>query len=140
MGVLIGLYLLWRREWRWLITLALVLPGGRLTNVLLKQVFQRDRPTLNGVVSLLTDYSFPSGHVTAATLLYGFLAAFLMSKLPSLSHRLSVVICACVRVCLVGLSLVYLGVHYFSVVVAAASGSIAWLVMWLIVLGSFRRG
>ena len=69
MAILLGVYLLWRREWQWLFTIALVLPGGMLMNVLLKQVFQRNRPKLNGAVSLLTDYSFPSGHVTAATLL-----------------------------------------------------------------------
>ena len=112
---------------------------GMLMNLLSKQVFQRDRPRLSGAVSLLTDYSFPSGHVTAATLLYGLLAAFLVSKLSSLKCRFIVVLCACLLVSLVGVSRVYLGVHHVSDVVAAAAGSTAWLLIWSIVISRFLR-
>ena len=139
LGLLFGLYLLWRRNWYWLLTLALVLPGGMLPNLLLKQIFRRDRPILEEPLLSLLTYSFPSGHVTAATLFYGVLSAFLASRLPTWRRRLPPLLGACLLVILVGITRIYLGVHYFSDVVAAAAWSIAWLVIWLVAVDAMRH-
>lgn len=50
-----------------------------LLNWLLKLAFRRSRPTLGDYVHALQSYSFPSGHTAAATLLYGLIAAYLVS-------------------------------------------------------------
>lgn len=139
MGLLFGLYLAWRRNWYWLFTLAIVLPGGMLLNLLLKQIFRRDRPSMDDPLLSLVSYSFPSGHVTGATLFYGVLAAFIASGLPTWRRQLPVVVATGSLVILVGVTRVYLGVHYFSDVVAAAAWSTAWLVMWLIAVDAMRR-
>jgi membrane-associated phospholipid phosphatase len=68
LGLAFALFLAWRQDWYWLLTLVLVLPGGMLLNLLLKQVFQRGRPILDEPLLALASYSFPSGHVTGATL------------------------------------------------------------------------
>ena len=74
--MLLTLYLLWRRDWRWVTTVICAVPGGMLLDALLKVAFHRARPTLSSLAALLHTYSFPSGHVMAATLLYGVSAAY----------------------------------------------------------------
>jgi membrane-associated phospholipid phosphatase len=71
MGLAFALYPLWRKAWAWLLSLLLVLPVAMLMNVLLKQIFHRQRPLFDEPLLTLASYSFPSGHVAAATLLYG---------------------------------------------------------------------
>ena len=139
LGLLFGFYLLWRRNWYWLLTLAIALPGGMLLNVLLKLIFRRDRPSYDDPLLSLITYSFPSGHVTGATLFYGVLAAFLASGITSWRRQMYVVIGAALVVILVGFTRIYLGVHYFSDVVAAAAWSTAWIVMWLVAIDAMRR-
>src|SRR2546427_7108515 len=75
-ALLVALLLLWRRQWYWLLTLVLAVPGGMLLNLLLKSAFHRHRPSFNDPILTLTSYSFPSGHTMAATVFYGVLATF----------------------------------------------------------------
>ena len=138
MGLVFGLYLAWRRNWYWLLTLVIVLPGGILMNSLLKQIFRRDRPNLDDTLLYLVNYSFPSGHVTGAALFYGVLAAFMASGMPTWRRQMHIVVAPVLMVVLVGITRVYLGVHYFSDVVAAAAWSTAWLVMWLVAVDAMR--
>lgn len=139
LGLMFGLYLLWRRSWYWLLTLAIVLPGGMLLNLLLKQIFRRDRPSLDDPLLSLATYGFPSGHVRGATLFYGVLAAYLASGLSTWRRRLHIFLGAGFLVIVAGITRIYLGVHYFSDVVAAAAWSIAWLVMWLVAVDAMCR-
>lgn len=138
-GVAFAFYLLWRRDWYWLLTLLLVLPGGMLLNLLLKQIFQRGRPALDEPLLALASYSFPSGHVTGATLLYGMLAAFLATQKPEVGRGAALYATAFLIVLLVAITRVYLGAHYFSDVVAAAAWGTAWLVLCLVLVGELRR-
>jgi hypothetical protein len=71
--VLSALALVIRRRWYWLLDLGLVVPGGLLLNALLKDVFDRARPSFEHTLVHLTTYSFPSGHTVGATLFYGLL-------------------------------------------------------------------
>lgn len=138
-GLAFAIFLAWRRYWYWLLTLVLVLPGGMVFNLLLKQVFQRGRPILDEPLLGLASYSFPSGHVTAATLLYGVLAAFLATRTPHMGTRVALYTTACFMVILVATTRVYLGAHYFSDVVAAAAWSTAWVVLCVVLVAAQRR-
>ncbi len=139
MGLALALYLTWRRDWYWLFTLAVVLPGGMLLNVILKQIFRRDRPSFGDPLLTLLTYSFPSGHVAGSTLFYGVLATFLASRFKTGFKRIFIFGGACLLVIAVGVTRIYLGVHYLSDVVAAAAWSTAWLVMWLLAIDLFER-
>lgn len=139
LGLAFALYLAWRRKGRWLLTLALVLPGGMLMNLLLKQIFRRGRPLFDEPLLSLASYSFPSGHVTGATLFYGLLAAFLAAQTPRLGRRLGLFAGAFFVVVLVGTSRIYLGAHYFSDVVAAAAWGTAWIVLCGVAVDAWRR-
>ncbi len=70
---------------------------------------------------------------------YGVLAALLASRLSTWRARAPIVIAACVMVILVGITRIYLGVHYFSDVVAAAAWGTAWLALCLIAMDALRR-
>lgn len=118
-----------RREWFWLLTLAIAVPGGMLFNVALKYAFHRTRPSFDDPLLSLATYSFPSGHTAGAMLFYGVLAAFLVSRIKGWRLRVWCVFGAALMVALVGFSRIYLGVHYLSDVLAAALASVAWLAL-----------
>ena len=81
--LLLLLYLLWQRHWHWVVTIICTVPGGMLLNTLIKLVFHRARPTLSDLTATLHTYSFPSGHVMAATLIYGVVAAYLAARITA---------------------------------------------------------
>lgn len=133
-ALLIGLFLLWRRELRWLTTLVVTVGGGSLMNFALKHAIHRARPSGEGVGLVFHTFSFPSGHVSGATLIYGFIAAYVVAHVRSTRVRLLAVGAALVMVLLVALSRMYVGAHFLSDVLAAFTESVAWLSLCLMVL------
>ena len=133
-----ALVLLAMRRWLWLLTLVLVVPGGWLLDPLLKVAYRRARPTFEIPLLVLTDYGFPSGHTMMATLLYGFLAVFLVTIVRSWRWRGIVVGVAGAVVILVGFSRIYLGAHYLSDVLAAIAAGVAWLALCLNAAATLR--
>ena len=130
-SVIFGLVLARLREWYWLLTLALAVGGGMALNVLLKFSYERARPHFDDPWVTLSTYSFPSGHTAGATLFYGVLAAFLVSRFYDWPRRSACVTGAVIAIVLVASSRVYLGAHYLSDVIAAACSSTVWLVLCL---------
>ncbi len=123
--------LIWKRYWYWLLNLILVVPGGMLINVLMKQAFHRARPLFEESLVSLTSYSFPSGHTVSSTVFYGMLAALIISKTASWSLRVWTVLSAFAIVSLVAFSRMYLGAHYLSDVLAALAEGLTWLALCL---------
>jgi len=122
---------LWRmRERYWILTLVAAVAGGMVLNGVLKLAYERARPGGDVLVHLST-FSFPSGHTAAATTFYGVLAAFLVSRYGEPWKRTAFVLAAVLAVATVAFSRIYLGAHYPSDVVAAASSATAWLVVCL---------
>lgn len=136
--VLFGLYLVWRRQPYWLAAMVLSVFGGMGVNKLLKFLVHRARPHFNDPILSLTSYSFPSGHTMMATVLYGVLAAFLVSKTPRWSWRVLIVAVAGCLILSVAFSRVYLGAHYLSDVLAALAEGLAWLSLCLTAFYSIR--
>jgi undecaprenyl-diphosphatase len=91
-------------------------------NTWLKGLFERDRPAAEGWLAQVDGFSFPSGHSMVSILFYGLLAYLLwvnvrqMWKAAWLVPVVAVVIVGCI-----GLSRIYLGVHYPSDVLAGYS-------------------
>lgn len=131
--------LAWQRNWYWLLCVGLVVPGGLVLNSLLKQVYQRARPSFDDPLVTLTTFSFPSGHTAGAVLFYGMSAAVVISRLKSRGARAACILVAVLLVALVGFSRMYLGVHYLSDVVAAVCASLAWLAFCLIAVHALSR-
>jgi membrane-associated phospholipid phosphatase len=136
---LFGAVLARLREWYWLLTLALAMGGGMAFNSLIKEVFARVRPYFDDPWVTLSSYSFPSGHAAGATLFYGVLAAFLVSRFSDPLSRAACLAGAAFAVVLVAFSRMYLGAHYFSDVAAAACSSLVWLVLSLAAVHALVR-
>jgi len=134
-----SVFLAWRRSWYRLLALALTVPGGTMINGLLKHAFHRARPAWEDPILVLTSYSFPSGHVMGATLLYGILTAFLVRAIGEWRWRVLTVLTMGLLIMLIGFSRIYLGVHYLSDVLAAIAAGIAWLSLCLTAVETLRR-
>ena len=136
---MLGIYFYMRKAPYWLLALLVSVPGGMVLNVALKHIFQRARPSLDNPLLTLTTYSFPSGHTVAATLFYGLLAAYLVCLPGKWKYRFLIVLGACVAAGLVGLSRMYLGVHYLSDVMAAIAVGCGWLAICITGVSTLRR-
>jgi len=126
--------------WRWLkhcpkeAFLILVAVGGSAAlNIGLKLYFHRQRPDVPWALSQEHGFSFPSGHSAAAITLYGILAYLAMQQFRSGVARAAIVMAAAVLILGIGVSRVYLGVHYPSDV---ASGYLAGLIWLSAIVGS----
>lgn len=134
-----AMFFVWRREWYRVLTLALAMGGGSLLNLVLKQLFHRDRPVFEHPIITLTSYSFPSGHAMGATLFYGLAAIFLVTQLVSWRVRVLVFLGAFFLILLIGLTRIYLGVHYLSDVIGAIAAGLAWLAFCVTAVDTLRR-
>lgn len=99
------------------LVLALVMAGAIVLENALKYAFHRSRP-----VSLLMtapeSYSFPSGHAIFSVCFYVATAAFCTSKFTGCAGRAGLWTCVIMLVIAIGLSRIYLGIHYPSDVIA----------------------
>jgi undecaprenyl-diphosphatase len=136
--VLLGSYLLWKRQRGWLICMLLVIPGGMAINTLAKHLIERPRPLFDDPIVTLATFSFPSGHVAASTLFYGVVATWLSSRTHGLHKQLPIAAAALLVITLVAASRMYLGAHFLSDVLAAFFECVAWL--GVCVLGMWTIG
>lgn len=79
-------------------------------DVLLKRVFARERPHLFDKLAIPTDYSFPSGHSMSAVGVWGVIAAVLVLLYPR--YKVAIIAVAVPMILSIGLSRIYLGVHW----------------------------
>ncbi len=120
----------WRERTGVVVLLASV-SGGAWINHALKHGFQRPRPGLEQAVAAVTDFSFPSGHVANATLLYGTLAALIALRTASRPVCLAAGAAAVLMVVCIAWSRVALGAHHFSDAVAGVLVGMAWMTVCL---------
>ncbi|HUM11499.1 MAG TPA: phosphatase PAP2 family protein [Myxococcaceae bacterium] len=114
------------RLWRHLLLVLGAAGGGVVLMVLLKRAFERPRPTVVPPLMLETSPSFPSGHAMMSAVVYLTLGILLAQLCPRWRERIYVVTVAGVLVLLVGLTRLYLGVHYPSDVLGGWSVGLAW--------------
>lgn len=106
--------------------------GGTALNDLLKYVFARPRPDLVLPATQVFTSSFPSGHAAVSAVVYLTLGALLARDAPSVAGKIYVMAVAILIVFLVGVSRVFLGVHYPTDVLAGWCIGSAWaLTCWL---------
>lgn len=101
--------------------------GSAMTVYILKHVFHRARP-LAEALYLETSSSFPSGHATMAMALYGFIL-YTVWKHDKHYLKNSFVFFLAILIILIGLSRLYLGVHYLSDVLVGYVIGFIWLLL-----------
>lgn len=134
------LALWWRRRGAEALLLGIVVGAGALISTFVKRVTERPRPdAANAIIEVPASFSFPSGHSMASLLYFGVLAylALRRTSWPSWAKALSVGACIAAAVT-IGLSRVYLGVHWPSDVLASWLLGGAWLAVALGVFESLQ--
>ncbi|MDQ3224610.1 MAG: phosphatase PAP2 family protein [Gemmatimonadota bacterium] len=126
-GVAVALAFLVKGWRRGAFLVIVTLAGAGLLNGLLKLSFARVRPEPFFDYPLPGSPSFPSGHALYAASVFGGLAALFSARLASHLLRVLVWSAALLLVGLIGLSRVYLGVHYPSDVLAGFAVGVIWV-------------
>jgi undecaprenyl-diphosphatase len=107
--------------------LLLAAGGTKLLTEALKWSVGRDRPTFPDPLATESSSSFPSSHASMSLAVYGSLAVIVARRLEPTWQRAAVLGGTAVLVALIGLSRLYLGVHYLSDVVAGYALALAWM-------------
>lgn len=124
--LLVGIWCWRKQHWSTLKAFAVVAIGGTLLNLLMKQVFTRDRPDIASLVQgNPRTSSFPSGHAMMSLIVYGFIAYLLATRYSR--WRWLIIGVLLVLVLGIGLSRVYLGIHWATDVVAGYTAGLTWL-------------
>lgn len=126
-------FLLLQGLYRNALVVVLTAVSGELVNAILKQAFERPRPTIVPHLREVLSASFPSGHAMESAIIYLTLGAMLMRIAE---RRLTKIYClgvAAMATFLVGVSRVYLGVHYPTDVVGGWIVGLFWASLcWMV--------
>lgn len=115
--------------------------GGLALSMGLKQLYHRERPAIVPHLSAVYTHSFPSGHSMLSAAVYLTLGALLARTVKDRATRLYCVIVAVLLTGLVGVSRVYMGVHYPTDVLAGWAAGGSWAVLcWVVAAYLQERG
>lgn len=101
-----------------------------ILNNLLKIIFLRPRPNVNNLI-LESGYSFPSGHSSTGMAFYGYLIYLIYKYVNNKKIKISLIIFLSLVIVAIGLSRIYLGVHYASDVLGGFLLAIVYLIIFI---------
>ena len=101
-----------------------------ILNQALKAILQRPRPTEFRIVEE-TGYSFPSGHSMASMAFYGYLIYLIYKHIENKYLKWVLIALLSILICTIGVSRIYLGVHYTSDVLGGFLISISYLIIYI---------
>ena len=104
-----------------------------LLNQLLKYVLQRPRPTEYRIINE-SGYSFPSGHSMVSMAFYGYLIYLIYRYVKNKYAKWISIILLSILIGTIGVSRIYLGVHYTSDVLAGFLIAISYLIAYITIL------
>lgn len=108
--------------------------SGTVVSQLLKIVYDRPRPDIVDHLVATHTASFPSGHATMSAVVYLTLATMIVRLVDDVAVRIYVILMAVLLTFMVGMSRIYLGVHWPSDVIAGWALGTAWACLsWLAV-------
>ncbi len=107
-----------------------------ILNQLLKRILQRPRPTEFRIVEE-SGYSFPSGHSMVSMAFYGYLIYLIYKYIENKYIKWISIIMLSILICSIGISRIYLGVHYTSDVLGGFLISISYLIIYISVVNKF---
>jgi hypothetical protein len=116
----------YRRRWPQFLLTGIATAGAGLIVVVLKAVVGRQRPPVVDRLVTETNQSYPSGHTLGSTVVVGVLTALVIFAVRRRAVKIAVGATAAVFVLLVGLSRLYLGVHWPTDVLAGWALGALW--------------
>lgn len=112
------------------ISLVIILLGVTIINNLIKVIVARPRPDINRLVRE-TGYSFPSGHSITSMVFYGYLVYLIYKYIDNKKIKIPLMIFLIILIPIIGLSRIYLGVHYTSDVLCGFLLGIVYLILFI---------
>ena len=107
-----------------------------ILNQLLKRILQRPRPTEYRIIEE-TGYSFPSGHSMVSMAFYGYLIYLIYKYVKNKYIKWISIVLLSILICSIGVSRIYLGVHYTSDVLGGFFISISYLIIYISAVNKF---
>lgn len=135
-GIVLHLLMTGSRRTGLLIAISVI--GGSIISMTLKALFDRPRPDFTGAVDVFTS-SFPSGHATTSAVVYLTIGVLLAQRARTWPARILYLFGAVVLVAAIGMSRIYLGVHFPTDVLAGWSLGAAWALICLAIGHALRR-
>ncbi|MCE7797189.1 phosphatase PAP2 family protein [Sphingobium sufflavum] len=132
-------YLVAARKLRIALFMTAAIAGGAMVSTLLKTLFARPRPDLVDHLVEVTSSSFPSGHAMNSAIIYLTLGALLARAQRDRRVRIYILSAAMALTLLIGLSRVYLGVHWPSDVMAGWCVGASWAALSSLVARGLQR-
>ena len=111
------------------ISISINLGLAALTNFLLKQILQRPRPIGHRIINE-SGYSLPSGHSMVSMAFYGFLIYLVYKRIENKHLKSFLIALLLVLIINIGISRIYLGVHYTTDVIAGFLVAISYLIIY----------
>ena len=103
-----------------------------ILNQIFKFILQRPRPTENRIINE-NGYSFPSGHSMISMAFYGFLIYLIYKYVKNKKLKYISITLISILIIFIGISRIYLGVHYTSDVLAGFLFSISYLIIFILI-------
>ncbi|MAT16292.1 MAG: phosphoesterase [Planctomyces sp.] len=121
--------------------LLIAITTGFLLSLGLKWIFQRPRPDVVPHLAIVDSTSFPSGHSMMSAVVFLTLGTLLAAALTRRRLRIFILANALFLTLVIGMSRVYLGVHYPTDVLAGWTAGLVWAIFcWLIARALQRKG
>ncbi len=140
LSALLGSLLVFKR-WKYVAQITVVLALSAVSNLILKRFIDRARPGIEHLVSV-ESLSYPSGHAMSAMAFYGFVIYLFYRFKMNLLLKAMIILLLFILVLSIGISRIYLGVHYPSDVAGGFIAGFIWVVFCVLMfdlIEIFRR-
>lgn len=137
-NILLLIYFLYKKRKWFAIRIASLALSSLLLELILKSVFQRERPPVP-VIEKVSGFSFPSGHALIGVVFYGLLMYVIWKDVKQKWLRLVLTFLIIALILIISFSRVYLRVHYASDVIAGLCVGFIWLVFSLKLISNIEK-
>jgi undecaprenyl-diphosphatase len=126
-------YLIMKKQYSMLFLVLAAVIGGALIDLELKEIFSRIRPQIVPSLIMERSYGFPSGHSMMSAVIYLSLASLIARLQKRWREKIYIIAVAVLLSFMIGISRIYLGVHYPTDVFGGWSLGLAWAALcWLV--------
>jgi undecaprenyl-diphosphatase len=125
------------KSWKYVIQISLVMALALSSNLILKKIINRTRPEAEHLVAVET-LSYPSGHAMTAMAFYGFLIYLISQFRISKILKFPIIILLILLILSIGISRIYLGVHFPSDIAGGYIAGLIWVVFCVMIFNLMK--
>lgn len=132
LSIVLLIFFISEHKWRYSTLLITSVMGGKMLEVLVKYIIGRDRPLDYLIVA--DGFSFPSGHATISIIFFSLLIYYFKNHIFNKKLKYFLISVSALLILSIGFSRIYLGVHWFTDVIAGFSLGLFWLTLLILIL------